>query len=146
MTDDAMAARVAGFLASYVAAFERYDPDAIADHFAYPVQVTGDADEVTPVTVPAKDAWVVRLGELLGAYRSLGVATARVLDLSTTGLSPRLVVADVDWSLDDRAGATIYTFDSVYTLAQVGDGLRIVAIAHNETPRLRAAIGRLRGA
>jgi hypothetical protein len=31
--------------------------------------------------------------------------------------------------------------NAAYTLADLSEGLRITAIAHNETPRLRAAIG-----
>jgi hypothetical protein len=41
-------------------------------------------------------------------------------------------------------GGRIYDFDASYTLADLGEGMRITAIAHNETPRLRALIERQR--
>jgi hypothetical protein len=37
---------VRAFLESYRDAFERLDAAAIADHFAYPSHITGDADEI----------------------------------------------------------------------------------------------------
>jgi hypothetical protein len=145
MAIDDTTARVAAFFDSYVRAFERYDAAGIADLFAYPAHVTGDADPVTPTTVPDRAGWEARLTELLGAYRALSVTTASILHSSITELSPRLAVVAVEWSLQDASGGPIYTFDATYTLADVDGQLRIAAIAHNETPRLRAAIGRLRG-
>jgi hypothetical protein len=47
----------------------------------------------------------------------------------------------VHWALVDGADARIYEFDAAYTLADLGEGLRVTAIAHNETPRLLAALG-----
>jgi hypothetical protein len=46
--------------------------------------------------------------------------------------------------LFDEQGRPIYDFDASYTLADLGEGMRITAIAHNETPRLRAVIERQR--
>ena len=46
MTCNETAAAVRAFLESYRDAFERLDAAAIADHFAYPSHITGDADEV----------------------------------------------------------------------------------------------------
>ena len=84
MATDDIAARVAAFFDSYVRAFERYDAAGIADLFAYPAHVTGDADPITPTTVPDRAGWEARLTELLGAYRALSVTTASILRSSTT--------------------------------------------------------------
>jgi hypothetical protein len=50
----------------------------------------------------------------------------------------------VHWGLLGVQGRKVYDFDASYTLADLGDGMRITAIAHNEAPRLRAAIERRR--
>jgi hypothetical protein len=40
-----------------------------------------------------------------------------------------------------QAGTPIYDFDASYTLLDVGEQMKITAIAHNETARLGAALG-----
>jgi hypothetical protein len=59
-------------------------------------------------------------------------------------ITTRLAGAVVHWSLFDEQGRPIYDFDASYTLADLGEGMRITAIAHNEALRLRAAIERRR--
>ncbi|MDP8957716.1 MAG: hypothetical protein M3N51_00610 [Actinomycetota bacterium] len=59
-------------------------------------------------------------------------------------LTPRLAQAAVQWGLVDQEGGRIYDFDASYTLADLGQGMRITAVAHNEAPRLRASIERER--
>jgi hypothetical protein len=58
-----------------------------------------------------------------------------------TELAPQLA-RTVHWDSVDGAGGRIYGFDASYTLADLGEGIRITAIAHNETPRLRALVER----
>ncbi len=70
----------------------------------------------------------------------LGVASAAILDLRVTSFTPRLAQAAVRWGLRDAGGRAIYEFDASYALSDLGAGFRITAIAHNETPRLRAAL------
>jgi hypothetical protein len=45
MTSNETVSAVRSFLESYRDAFERLDAAAIADHYAYPSHITGDADE-----------------------------------------------------------------------------------------------------
>jgi hypothetical protein len=72
------------------------------------------------------------------------VRSAKVLKLQVVELTPRLAQAAVHWGLRDQQSKAIYDFDASYTLADFGQGMRITAIAHNETPRLRTAIDRQR--
>jgi hypothetical protein len=67
-----------------------------------------------------------------------------VLGLQVIELAPRLAQATVHWGLVDEQRGRIYDFDASYTLADFGEGMRITAIAHNETPRLRASLERQR--
>jgi hypothetical protein len=130
------------FLDAYRTAFEAPDVLAIADLFSYPCQATSDAGEIAVTTVPSREAWLPQIERLVAAYRAIGVASAQVLELHVIELTPRLAQAAVHWGLVDQEGGPIYEFDASYTLADLGDGMRITAIAHNETPRLRAAIER----
>ena len=134
------------FLDAYRAAFEAFDVTAVAGFFAFPCQVTSEAAEVTITAVPTLDAWTPQIERIIDAYRALGVATAVMGPLQVLGVTPRLAQAAVRWRLRDADGGTIYEFDASYSLADLGDGFRITAIAHNESPRLRAALGSRRGA
>jgi hypothetical protein len=130
------------FFESYRKSFEESDAAAIADHFAYPSHITSDAGDIVLTPIPGRQEWIAQLEQLLGAYRTIGVASARILDLQATELSPRLVQANVHWTLHDRAGRDLYDFDALYTLARIDGNLRIAAISHNETSRLRACLAK----
>lgn len=131
---------VGDFLDAYRAAFEAYDAAAIAELFAYPCQVTSDAGAVSVTAVPTRDAWLPQLERLLAAYEGIGVRSAHVLEHRVTELAPRLAQAVVRWRLIGGEERPLYDFDATYTLADLGDGLRIAAIAHNEAPKLRALL------
>lgn len=128
------------FLEAYRRAFAAFDAEALADMFAYPCQLTSDAGEIIVTTVPTREAWLPELERLVAAYRTIGVRAAEILDRRTTDLTPQLTQVVVRWAPTDEVGARIYEFDAAYTLADLGHGLRITAIAHNETPRLRASL------
>jgi hypothetical protein len=135
---------VRAFLDAYRAAFETFDVAAVADLFYYPCHITSDGAEVTVAVIPTRHAWIPRLGQLVAAYREIGVRSAEVLAVDLVEITGRLVQAGVHWGLLGEQGRKIYEFDASYTLAAVGEGMRITAIAHNEAPRLRAAIERQR--
>lgn len=136
--------KVREFVDAYRMAFEAFDAAAIADLFFYPCQITSDAGEITVMTVPTRDLWLPQIELLVEAYRSIGVRSAEVVELQVIELTPRLADAVIRWRLVDREGQPLYDFDAAYTLADSGAGLRITAIAHNETPRLRGAVARSR--
>lgn len=129
-----------GFLDAYRAAFEAFDPAAIADLFTYPCAIISDASEAAVTVVPSREAWIPRLERLIEAYRALGVRWAEPVTVKATELGSRLVQLTVHWRLMATDATPLYEFDAAYTLADRGAGFRVAAIAHNETPRLRAAI------
>jgi hypothetical protein len=128
----------------YRAAFAAFDVPAIADLFSYPCQITSDREEIAVTTVATREAWVPQLERLVAAYRAVGIRFAEVLELQVIELTPRLAQATVHWRLGDAQGRPIYDFDASYTLADLDESMRITAIAHNETARLRALIERQR--
>ncbi len=135
---------VSAFFDSYRTAFERFDAPAIAGHFAYPSHVTSDTGTLALSTIASLEEWIGKIERLLGMYRAIGVSSARILDLAPTELSPRLVQAIVHWELHDGAGQLLYDFEAAYTLGEIDGKLRIAAIAHDEIPRYRACLARLR--
>ena len=137
-------AKVREFVDAYRMAFEAFDAVAIADLFFYPCQITSDAEKITVMTVPTRDLWLPQVERLVEAYRSIGVRSAEVIELQVVELTARLAQAAITWRLVDEAGQPLYDFHGAYTLADPGAGLRITAIAHNETPKLRGAAARSR--
>ncbi len=134
---------VTEFFESYRAAFERSDSAAIADLFAYPCHIASDQGEIDLISVATRQEWIGQIERLLGGYRTIGVASARILELTTSELSPRLVQAILHWGLHDKAGGILYDFRAIYTLAAIDGALRITAIAHNEIPQLRAYLAKV---
>ena len=128
------------FFETYRAAFARYDVAALAELFTFPLQVVGDADEVIPISIASHDEWVSVLDGLFGAYRKLGVANGEPLELATTELTPRVASTRVRWRLQREDSSAIYDFTAVYTVAAVGGQWRVAAIAHDELPKLTAAL------
>lgn len=134
---DSVDADIQAFFESYRNAFERRDVTAIADHFRFPLHVSGDAGEVTVMSIPTIEAWTPQLERLLSAYKQLDVKTARMVEVRITRFSPRLAQAAVHWALESSTAKTIYEFDATYTLAGTGASQKIAAIAHNEQLRAR---------
>ncbi len=135
---------VRDFLEAYRAAFRDFDVPAIADLFSYPCQLTSDSGQIVVTPVATREAWVPELERLVDAYRGIGVRSAEIIELAPTELTQRLAQAAVRWVLVGTDGSPLYEFDGVYTLADLGQGMRITAIAHNETSRLRALLERHR--
>ena len=132
--------RTRRFLDAYRAAFEAFDAEAIADLFSHPCRIASDAGEVTVTTVATYEAWVPQVERLVSAYRAIGVRSAAFTELHAIELTSRLAQVTVRWTLADGMGRSIYDFDASYSLADHGNGMRIAAIAHNETLRLRASL------
>jgi hypothetical protein len=128
------------FLDAYQRAFEALDAPAIADLFLYPSHVTSDAGEVEVRAIPSREEWLPQVERLVGAYRAVGVRSAEARAVDSVTLTPLLTQVRVRWGLVDEVGDTIYEFDAAYTLAGIAGDFRIAALAHNELPRLRAAV------
>jgi hypothetical protein len=139
-------AAVEAFIDGYRRTFETFDVAAIAASFAFPLHVTGEAETVALTVVPDQDHWTPAIARIVGAYRILGVAHAAVRSLTVAEVTARIAQANVHWDLRRADGTAVYDFHSSYTVAATPDGLRITAIAHDEGPRLAAALAGHRGA
>src|SRR4051794_19439529 len=143
MPDEAAAT---AFIDRYRRTFETFDLDAITACYAFPVLVVSQGDRVTTMSVPAAEAWRPQVERIVGAYRLLGVSGSTISSLQVAPVTPGIAHATVTWSLHTAAGDPVYDFTASYTLADLDDGTRIVAISHDEAPKLLAAVARARGA
>lgn len=131
---------VATFFKSYVEAFERFDADAIAAHFAYPCHITSDSEPAQLTAVASHDEWKAQIEGLVALYQQFGVSTADILEREEVELGANVTQARIRWQLKDAAGGDLYDFRGVYTLGDLGDGLKITALAHDELPKLMALL------
>lgn len=132
--------RVVRFFESYVSDFESFDASAIANHFAYPCHITSDMEQPQLSSSPSHEHWKGQIEGLVALYQQLGVATASILEMTESALSPRVTQARVHWMLKTSTGEEVYDFTGVYTLVDEGGGLKISAIAHDELPKLMARL------
>ncbi len=137
----ALSERAAAFFDSYVESFERFDAAAIAGHFAFPCHMTSETGgEPDLRSIPDEDGWRADIEGLVGFYRSARVATARMLEASSTPLSEAVEQATIHWMLEDGSGGNVYDFRAVYTLVERDGALRIGALAHDELPRIQTLL------
>ncbi len=124
----------------YRSAFARADARALADCFAFPVLVVTVADDGASRLAANADEWPGVLERLLGAHKRLGVTDCAPLAVEITEPLHAVAIVRVHWALRRGDGESIYDFTGVYTLARVEGRLRIVGIAHDELPKMQAAL------
>jgi hypothetical protein len=125
----------------YRSAFASADVDALLDCFNFPLQVVSLTTEQASVSIARTEDWPHVLDELLSGYERLRVVEPVPLSLEVTEPIEGVAFVRVHWALQRANGDPIYDFKAVYTLARTDSRYRIVAIAHDELPKLRAALG-----
>ena len=131
-----LAEDVKALFQTYCAAFQALDLEAIADCVAYPSHIVSDGDEVSLIAIANRQQCLVTMSRVVELHRQLGAPSGRIHDLSITELSPRLAQASLTMEVLDRASNHLYDFQATYSLARFSGEWRIVAIAHNQIPRL----------
>jgi hypothetical protein len=127
---------VSAFFESYRAAFEALDVDAIANCVAYPSHITSDGEEVVLIPMTNRQECLAAMDAVVVLHRKLGAPAGRIHDLSIMEFSPRLVQTSLRMEVLDGTSSFLYDFQATYTLAKFSGAWRIVAIAHNQIPRL----------
>lgn len=130
------------FLGSYRKAFEDYDTDAILDHFVFPCTIIGDAEAIRPSLLQTKEELRAGVEYVLSLHREIGYRSGQLLRLEITELSPRLTGMMLRSRMSGENGRPLYEFQGLYSLAHTDAGCRIIAISHNQIPRLLACAGR----
>lgn len=80
------------------------------------------------------------LERLLGAYKRLAVTNCVPLAVEISEPIGAVSVVRVHWALLREDRGPVYDFNALYTLVRADGGLRIAAIAHDELPKLQAAL------
>lgn len=142
MASDDTIAGVMEFLAGYSKAFEAYDTQAIVDHYVFPCTIVGDAETLAPLTFKGPEPLSDGVDYILSLHRQIGVTKGQPLLLDITELSPRLAGMMIRTRFRDAHGKALYDFQGFYSLTRTETGFRIVAISHNQLPRLLACAGR----
>ena len=124
----------------YRSAFSRGDLQALIECFSFPLQVVSTDAAGASVSVAVAEDWPGVLQRLLDTYQQLGVVNAMPLSLIIDEPMTSVALVRAHWGLQREGGDSVYDFTAMYTLAQSDGQLRIVAIAHDELPALRAAI------
>jgi hypothetical protein len=123
----------------YRSAFLRADLSALVNCFHFPLQVASiDVDEVS-VSVAGSQDWPETLRGLLELYRRLGVANAAMLAVEISQPLDPIAVVRVHWDLQRADGTSVYDFTAVYTMVRMDGTRKIIAISHDELPKIRAA-------
>jgi SnoaL-like domain len=143
VTSSEITADVRAFFTSYCTAFIRLDAPAILKRFADQVHISSETGKSVRTQVANSAEWRKTIDQLLDMYRAINFGSAEVTAISISALSSRLVQARLHWALRDKAGAPLYGFDAVYTLARHDERFRIIAIAHNELPHYRRCAERV---
>ena len=132
--------RVQALLESYCLAFERFDAAAISEHFSYPGHIASDGAEVTLISIASQQDCIEAVDKVIAMHRQLGAPSGTMHDLSVTELSPRLAQASLRMEVRSLAAVRLYDFNATYTVAEINGSWLIVAISHNQIPRLRACL------
>ena len=119
---------VKGFIESYQRAFDGFDPEAIADLYHYPSLLS---------SMDRSDAFINRaeavknFARICDSHRRMGYHRAVLLDMDRKTLTENLAVVTVRWRFENEAGQDILQFDCTYTLADHGDGIKVMsAVVH----------------
>jgi hypothetical protein len=128
------------FMEQYRSAFKHADLSALVDCFAFPLQVVTVTDGEASSSVAYGEEWPSVLERLLGAYKRLGVLDCVPLAVEVTEPMDAVTVMRVQWALQRGDREPIYDFTAVYTLVRATGRLRIVALAHDELPKMQAAL------
>jgi hypothetical protein len=123
----------------YRSAFLRADLTALMNCFDFPLQVASiDGDQVSVMVAGSLD-WPQVLRGLLDLYGRLGVADAAMLAVEISQPLDAVAIARVHWDLQRSDGSSVYDFTAVYTMLRVDSARKIIAIAHDELAKIRAA-------
>jgi hypothetical protein len=127
-----MAPDLERFFASYAAAFDRLDPEAIAAHYALPSMLCTNAERVVWTDVAAI---VENMRQLCRAYRRAGYQRASYETVSVAERGAAHAVVDLLWTVERADGLAPWRFRTGYDVQRQADEWRIVVcVAYEEAP------------
>ena len=116
-------ATVESFFTRYVAAFDAFNPEAIASFYHVPCMMI-QAGEV--VTLSTRSAVLANMKALVSLYRSQGYERAHFGDVRAAFLGPGLALVTVHWTIHLLEASATQTFRNTYELVELDGQWRIV--------------------
>ena len=115
---------------SYVAAFERFDATAIAEHWTFPALTTQAGQSFT---FKSADHFTANTEKLLGFYKRQGVASVERRVLSHYEMGENAVAMTVSDDMRDASGNVLATWHAAYVMQRKdGDWRAVAAVADCE--------------
>ncbi len=131
------------FFERYNAALQRLDVSATAEFYSLPCSFIGNAGIVVQ---QERDGLESLVAGLFGRYRAINFGKAEITALRAEILSAHLHQVRVHWQLNAIDGSALYDFETIYVVANFGNGHRITAvIVVNEAERYKALIQQIAG-
>ena len=129
------------FFQRYRTVFSSFDRDALIDLYTYPVHVVSATDDAPMVMAFTRDEWAGVLDGLLNAYRKIGIVDGDPQNLDCKEIASDAATVRLRWHLTREDGSHVYDIAAGYTLAKLDGDWRVAALAHDELPKLTAALG-----
>lgn len=119
---------VKGFFERYAQAFDSFDAEGIADLYHYP-SLLSSMDRSDAFT--SRSEAVKNFRRICDSHKRMGYHHAVMLDTDRKTLTENLALVTVRWRFETDAGKDLLQFECTYTLADHGDGVKIVsAVVH----------------
>ena len=116
------------FLKTYVAAFDAFDPTAIARHYHYP-SLLASTERVSAFL--GKGDAEERFSEVCDFHRRIGYHHAEANDIEVETLTDNLWHVTVAWRFLSKSDDELMNFRCTYSIADYGSGPKIVcALVH----------------
>jgi hypothetical protein len=123
-------ATVERFFTRYVAAFDAFDPEAIASFYNVPCMMIR-AGEVA--TLSTRSAVLANMKALVARYRSQGYKRAHFGDLRAAFLDPGLALVTVPWTIHLLEASATQVFRNTYEMVELDGQWRIVVSSMHES-------------
>ncbi len=118
------------FFTRYAAAFDAFDPEAIAAFYAVPCMMIRAGEAVTLSTTSAV---LANMKALVATYRSEGCKRARFGDLQVALLDPGLALVTVPWMIELLDASSTQRFRNTYELLELEGQWRIAVASTHES-------------
>lgn len=120
------------FFNQYAEAYEKYDPDAVAEMYFLPAVIMSDD---TKNVYTSHDAISVAIDELMDKLQSIGVTFIEADVCQTMRLSENIMFSNVKWFFKDVNEATLFTCFVSYTLQLDNESLKIIVSVIDDEER-----------
>ncbi len=114
---------ISAFFASYVAAFDDFDYEAIANHYHFPA-ILASLDSVNSFADRSEaEAYFKRVTD---HHRRIGYHTAQGEQKEIRNTARNVAEADIYWTFKNKSGKTLVEFEVTYTVVDYGQGPRVI--------------------